>query len=765
MRSSPTLVCALSGVVGALLATTSCGHPAPPARADAGSGHAGKSRPDAGPGPSGAGDVPIAIERAEENRRPQDIQDTWLLSADRGVRRRAMRALARVVEAPIDAAADAALLRGLGDEDRQVAGWAAYGLGWACKGKEDAHVNALAARAATLADADAGSAPSRAAGEIDPLGALVRSIGRCGGGLAEGALTGILRATSGDSDTEETAYALGALAGRRALGDEAIGALLDRASGDPARPATLAALFPLGRLDHVPEPWTARVIRAARATLAHASSTSPTAGLAGFAVRALEKTGILAVSDLASAAARADLPVPARTDAARALGRLGVPGREAAGGALARMLLDRTLLEPAALASDRFHVLLATVDALGQDAPKSADPALRSLASLPLSAAKGSPALTLRTVALRCAAAGALVRAAYDADVLAKCDPDQGVAGERARLAALVRKPLVAERRKAFRALAESPHVAVREEALEAIAQHPELDEAGRALLVQALAATEPGVVAAAAQAIVQHPERVLAIAASERRAALDPRAPPPSAHPAMDLPAEVSTALGRALAHPWREDAVETRTALLDAAVAVSSPDALATATRACSDPNVTVREHGARALRNLGAPPQACPLPAPRKDAPARPEKPPLARKTRVLFDVSGTKLVVDFEPELTPIAARRFVELARGGFYKGIVVHRVVPGYVVQFGDPGGDGYGGSGELLPCETSPVPFDALDVGVALAGRDTGSSQIFVTLARYPKLDGEYARVGVAEGDWGAVAQGDVIDGVTVEE
>jgi cyclophilin family peptidyl-prolyl cis-trans isomerase len=62
-------------------------------------------------------------------------------------------------------------------------------------------------------------------------------------------------------------------------------------------------------------------------------------------------------------------------------------------------------------------------------------------------------------------------------------------------------------------------------------------------------------------------------------------------------------------------------------------------------------------------------------------------------------------------------------------------------------------------------VAFGPLDVGVALAGRDTGSSQIFVTLARYPKLDGDYARVGLAEGDWGAVAEGDVVNGVTVDE
>jgi cyclophilin family peptidyl-prolyl cis-trans isomerase len=69
------------------------------------------------------------------------------------------------------------------------------------------------------------------------------------------------------------------------------------------------------------------------------------------------------------------------------------------------------------------------------------------------------------------------------------------------------------------------------------------------------------------------------------------------------------------------------------------------------------------------------------------------------------------------------------------------------------------------LRCETSPVPFGPLDVGVALAGRDTGSSQLFVTLGRFPHLDGDYARVGRASGDPWAIAEGDAIRDVTVEE
>jgi cyclophilin family peptidyl-prolyl cis-trans isomerase len=90
---------------------------------------------------------------------------------------------------------------------------------------------------------------------------------------------------------------------------------------------------------------------------------------------------------------------------------------------------------------------------------------------------------------------------------------------------------------------------------------------------------------------------------------------------------------------------------------------------------------------------------------------------------------------------------------------VIHRVVPGFVVQLGDPGGDGYGGAGkEPLRCETSPIPFASRRVGVALAGRDTGSSQLFVTLGPSPHLDGDYALIGRAEPGWEKAAQGDIV-------
>ena len=131
---------------------------------------------------------------------------------------------------------------------------------------------------------------------------------------------------------------------------------------------------------------------------------------------------------------------------------------------------------------------------------------------------------------------------------------------------------------------------------------------------------------------------------------------------------------------------------------------------------------------------------------------------------LETDAGKLSIVLDPSLAPVTVSRLMALAEGGFFREMPVHRVVPGFVVQFGDPEGDGSGGSGQLLRCETSPEAFAPLSVGMALSGRDTGSSKIFTTLSRTPHLDGNYTRVGHAEGDWAAVVQGDVIHEVRVE-
>ncbi len=736
-------------VLAAASALASCHEPArtlPEASAD--SGVSGDPR----------GRALTLLAEAEDDRRASGVPENFRTSHDVVLRRGAARALARIG----DPESERALLRALLDEDMETVSWGAYGLGFTCKGRDDLRVRALAARAASL-DAsavpdDAGTNPDR----IDPRMAIARAVGLCGGALAEQVLVGWVR-TRGPFSTP-AAYGLGDLArGRVALDDDAAKALLDAAEPEAAGAPSLPYLYPFGRVEHVSEALAPRVIDLARRALLHPSP------LRAFAIRALSRSGREAAPDLTRVVLSKDFTASERAEAGRALSLLGEAGRAGSSEALARLTPDRDPFAIAALGGDEFNVLLALVESLGGEAPKQASPALYALARL---AAPGAipPALGRRIAALRCAAAGALANGTYDADVLKKCDADEGSEiAERARLAALVRKPLVGDRRAAWKALAKSSHVRVREAAIEAIGQHPELTDAARLALAEALASEAPGVVATAANIVQVHPDRTMVLAERERRRALDPSAPPPTANPSRELDRAVATALEAALAHPWAAELVETRVGVLDAAAAVRLPSAPDMATRACKDPNITVREHATRAFRTLGEPAQTCAAPKATPhgggDDASVASQPHPAGRVKVTFETDAGELSIVFDPGLAPRAVERFVGLARSGFYQGVTFHRVVPGFVAQFGDREGDGYGGSGALLRCETAPVPFGPMDVGVALAGRDTGSSQLFVALARQPHLDGEYTRVGHAEGDWTAVAEGDVIHDVKVED
>lgn len=106
------------------------------------------------------------------------------------------------------------------------------------------------------------------------------------------------------------------------------------------------------------------------------------------------------------------------------------------------------------------------------------------------------------------------------------------------------------------------------------------------------------------------------------------------------------------------------------------------------------------------------------------------------------------IAFEPGRAPLAVAAFAHLAQADAFDGRLVHRVVPGFVVQTGDPRDDSLGGPGWFLPDELSPAPFDRGAVGMARSGPDTGGSQWFVTLADQPHLVGDYTRFGrVVEG------------------
>lgn len=730
---------------------------------------------DAGPASppttkSGAFD-PALIARAEDLRRTKDIPAEIRASHDVAARRRSARALSRIA----DAASVEPLIAHLADEDPETVSWAAYGLAFACKGREEAHVKLLAARAASLSLEDAGTRSSaRGTGEIDVRRSIARAVGKCGGGaLGEQVLVSL--AKSGGAWLEPAMIGLGDLATRKKqLGADAMTVLLE--SVPPREKPSLdappagrtasggswgdIAFYAISRVEAGPA-FAQRVVEAATTALGRSGDGRI------LAIKALGRAGKErkdAFSGLMTVITDAKTyTVGERAEAARALGGLGSDGQAAAADALVRIAPDKDAVAIKSLAGAEFHVLFTLLNALGAEPPKRVEPTLNVLANL-TAPAEPSPLLARRLADLRCAAALGLARGAHDAEVLRKCDAETSETSQRARLTSLLRRPVTGERRNVLRTYAKSDHLRVREQAIEAIGDHPELGDTASLILAEALGSKKAGLVATAAETIATHPERVMVLAESEKRAALDPKSPPPTSNPQMEVSATVKKALAAALAEKWPEDRFETRIALVEAAAAVRHPEAKAAATAACNDANSVVRERAQKALRTLGEDVAACAAPDKEANAAAEIGK-TLDKPAKVVFTTDTGSVAIVLEPDLSPITATRIASLVKNGFYKGVVVHRVVPGFVVQFGDPEGDGYGGSGTSLRCETSPVPFAPLDVGMALAGRDTGSSQLFVTLSRTPHLDGEYTRVGRAEGDWASVAQGDVITDAKVVE
>ena len=110
-----------------------------------------------------------------------------------------------------------------------------------------------------------------------------------------------------------------------------------------------------------------------------------------------------------------------------------------------------------------------------------------------------------------------------------------------------------------------------------------------------------------------------------------------------------------------------------------------------------------------------------------------------------IDTEKGTIEFELAVldAPQTTRNFMALARKGFFNGLQVHRVVPNFVVQDGDPRGDGQGGPGYTIRDELNDRPYLRGTVGMALSWRDTGGSQFFITHSPQPHLDGRYTAFG----------------------
>ncbi len=140
------------------------------------------------------------------------------------------------------------------------------------------------------------------------------------------------------------------------------------------------------------------------------------------------------------------------------------------------------------------------------------------------------------------------------------------------------------------------------------------------------------------------------------------------------------------------------------------------------------------------------------------------------RVLATVTTSRglFTIELLPAEAPLNVDNFVQLAKRGYFNRIVFHRVVPNFVIQGGDPRGDGNGGPGYQIRCEINEVPYRRGAVGMALSGKDTGGSQWFITHAPQPHLDGGYTVFGNVISGMEVVdriARGDVINSIVVTE
>lgn len=127
----------------------------------------------------------------------------------------------------------------------------------------------------------------------------------------------------------------------------------------------------------------------------------------------------------------------------------------------------------------------------------------------------------------------------------------------------------------------------------------------------------------------------------------------------------------------------------------------------------------------------------------------------------------VVVELYPEEAPLTVRNFARLADTGFYNGLQFHRVIPDFVVQGGDPRGDGWGGPGYTIPDEVNRHRYETGALGMALSGPDTAGSQWFVALSPQPHLDGNYTVFGkVTQGlhVFQSMLPGDRIQSVSIE-
>lgn len=206
----------------------------------------------------------------------------------------------------------------------------------------------------------------------------------------------------------------------------------------------------------------------------------------------------------------------------------------------------------------------------------------------------------------------------------------------------------------------------------------------------------------------------------------------------------KIVTSATNALDRLMQPTDVEPIVALSNLLRACSDREALESLRKKISMPDRVIRAAAADAMKSLGdtvSPPDASPhIEVDPKDISTVLE---LTKPIRIRMETTRGAIDMELDPDAAPFSVAKILRLVEQKYYDGLLFHRVVPNFVVQGGDPRGDGWGGPGWTMRSEFGLRSFDAGAIGIASAGKDTEGSQLFITHCPTPHLDGRYSCIG----------------------
>ncbi len=684
-----------------------------------------RSTPAVAPTPAGgaAGDL-VADTDA---RTLTDRMREGLLASGPERRRAAALALARLH----DPAALPLLRDALRDTDPEVRRNAALGLG---AFEDQAPPEAERILLGTLA---AETVPANRAAMLWDLGRIAPDAGSTA-----------LREGLSDDAPEVRAGAcrgLGALGLRGKTIDVAtLGLLASRAADDAAVSTRIACAFALTRAR--PPSAEAAAASAGIARDLGRATRDADPDLREMATRAYARFDGATLERLAELASDPEWRVAVH--AFRGLARRSTGATDGTLGRALRALTAQVVADPALLSGPRLHVVLAALDAsasvaAGPSVFAAAEDAFARLGAL-------GPGQDARSRGLaHCAAAKLVDLGRRWPSRLEHCGFGAVDATERsASMAEVVGAVQGADPQRFIylQRLYRAGDVRVKEAVLGAL---PSVSDPGvLPLLAQALRATDAGILAAAADA--------LGTLAPKLRAG--PSAAAPSDGGTMDAGVPEDAGLARVPSPPLAEDVrvgmracfrqlratdeLEGLISWVGAVEALGARELAPDLRQLRRHWNATLRAKVRTALEALGEPVVGAdhaevPNPIDLEDLA------PPGSLPHVVVETSRGPVELELMPAEAPTTVARFLDLAARGYFDAKTFHRVVPAFVVQGGDPRGDGYGGPGWSQRCEDNRVQYVRGTVGMALAGRDTGGSQFFITHDVEPHLDGRYTAFG----------------------